>query len=325
MSPGRIAGAEIAFSTAGTSSRSRKSSPSPITMSARPMAVAAPPMSFFMIPMEAGGLMSSPPVSKQTPLPTSVTFGASARPQTRSSSRGGSEAAAPTASIIGRLAARSAALPRVTRTSAPCRPASATKAASSASGPMSRAGVLIEILRQRRRSGDPRHPRAVDAVGADEFGHGRLCGAVAAEAIVGEEPAQRLQRGVDLDALGNERIAPGGKPGGGRREREAVAPAGGGGAPAGQRRLHRAVRPRQAEDLADAGREPHALDPGPRRRVLAGQPVRQAVGSDQAERNGPGVGRGGQRHARDTLSGNRAATLHARRGSATRPIDRRRE
>ena len=61
-------------------------------------------MSFFISPIEAGGLMSSPPVSKQTPLPTSVTFGASARPQARSSSRGGSAAAAPTASIIGRFA-----------------------------------------------------------------------------------------------------------------------------------------------------------------------------------------------------------------------------
>ena len=93
--------------------------------------------------------MSSPPVSKQTPLPTSVTFGASARPQTRSSSRGGSAAAAPTASIIGRFAALSAAAPRVTRTSAPCRAASATKAASSASGPMSRAGVLIRSCASR--------------------------------------------------------------------------------------------------------------------------------------------------------------------------------
>ena len=85
-------------------------------MSASPIAVAAPPMSFFISPIEAGGLMSSPPVSKQTPLPTSVTFGASSRPQTRSRSRGGSAAAAPTASIIGRFAALSAAAPRVTVT-----------------------------------------------------------------------------------------------------------------------------------------------------------------------------------------------------------------
>ena len=49
-------------------------------MSASPIAVAAPPMSFFISPIEAGGLMSSPPVSKQTPLPTSVTFGASVAP-----------------------------------------------------------------------------------------------------------------------------------------------------------------------------------------------------------------------------------------------------
>ena len=71
-------------------------------MSARPIAVAAPPMSFFIRPIEAGGLMSSPPVSKQTPLPTRVTLGASGRPQVRSSRRGGSVAAAPTAWIIGK-------------------------------------------------------------------------------------------------------------------------------------------------------------------------------------------------------------------------------
>ena len=33
-------------------------------------------MSFFMISMPLSGLMSSPPVSKHTPLPTSVIFGA---------------------------------------------------------------------------------------------------------------------------------------------------------------------------------------------------------------------------------------------------------
>ena len=42
-------------------------------MCASASAVAAPPMSFFILSMAASGLMSRPPVSKQTPLPTSVT------------------------------------------------------------------------------------------------------------------------------------------------------------------------------------------------------------------------------------------------------------
>ncbi len=37
--------------------------------------VAAPPMSFFIRSMPDDGLMSRPPVSKQMPLPISVTIG----------------------------------------------------------------------------------------------------------------------------------------------------------------------------------------------------------------------------------------------------------
>ena len=44
-------------------------------------------------------------MSNTTPLPTSVTFGASRRPQTKSTSRGGSAAAAPTAWMSGKLRA----------------------------------------------------------------------------------------------------------------------------------------------------------------------------------------------------------------------------
>ena len=48
-----------------------------MTSRASVSAVAAPPMSFFISSMPDAGLMSRPPVSKVTPLPTSVTFGAS--------------------------------------------------------------------------------------------------------------------------------------------------------------------------------------------------------------------------------------------------------
>jgi hypothetical protein len=45
-------------------------------------------MSFFMSSMPLPGLMSSPPVSKHTPFPTSVTSGAPRLPQRRSINRG---------------------------------------------------------------------------------------------------------------------------------------------------------------------------------------------------------------------------------------------
>ena len=44
-------------------------------MCASASTVAAPPMSFFISSIALSGFRSSPPVSKQTPLPTSVTFG----------------------------------------------------------------------------------------------------------------------------------------------------------------------------------------------------------------------------------------------------------
>ena len=62
---------------------------------------AAPPISFFMSSMALDGLRSRPPVSKQTPLPTSVTFGASSLPQRMSMRRGATAAARPTAWTIG--------------------------------------------------------------------------------------------------------------------------------------------------------------------------------------------------------------------------------
>ena len=75
MSRGRKAAPEIEFSTAGIKTRSRKRSLRDMIICASASAVAAPPMSFFMLSMEDSGLMSSPPESKQTPLPMSVTRG----------------------------------------------------------------------------------------------------------------------------------------------------------------------------------------------------------------------------------------------------------
>ena len=59
-----------------------------MSMRASASTSAAPPMSFFMSIMPLEGLMSRPPVSKQTPLPTSVTSGAPRLPQRMSMRRG---------------------------------------------------------------------------------------------------------------------------------------------------------------------------------------------------------------------------------------------
>ena len=95
----------MAFSTIGSSTRRRTRRPASMTMWASASAVAAPAMSFFISSMPLSGLMSSPPVSKQTPLPTSVTFGAAAAPQVKSTRRGASAAALPTAWISGKVRA----------------------------------------------------------------------------------------------------------------------------------------------------------------------------------------------------------------------------
>ena len=58
-------------------------------------------MSFFISSMPDDGLMSRPPLSKQTPLPTMVTFGCVGLPQRRSISRGARGLARPTAWMAG--------------------------------------------------------------------------------------------------------------------------------------------------------------------------------------------------------------------------------
>ena len=74
---GRKALPLMAFSAAATSTRSRTSSPALMIMWPSASALAAPPMSFFISSMPLDGLMSRPPVSKQMPLPITVTLTAS--------------------------------------------------------------------------------------------------------------------------------------------------------------------------------------------------------------------------------------------------------
>src|SRR4051812_8935731 len=90
------------FSTAGMSIRSRTGSCAAITICASPSTCAAPPMSFFINFILDADLMSSPPESKHTPLPTSEIFGP-VRPQRRSMSRGGRTLARPTACTAGKV------------------------------------------------------------------------------------------------------------------------------------------------------------------------------------------------------------------------------
>ena len=97
MSPGRNAFGPTAFSTAAISKVMRSGSLRAITSSASASACAAPPMSFFMLRMPAAAFRSSPPVSKQTPLPHSTICGCAASPQLSSIRRGARCEARPTA------------------------------------------------------------------------------------------------------------------------------------------------------------------------------------------------------------------------------------
>ncbi len=88
--------------------------------------------------------MSRPPVSKHTPLPTSVTRGAPGRAKRRSIRRGARGLPRPTAAINGNCCSSTAPLMTSMEPptpGAPCATSAATLASSS--GPMSLAGVLI--------------------------------------------------------------------------------------------------------------------------------------------------------------------------------------
>ena len=207
-SPGRIAGAEIAFSTIGITTLRRRSSPSSVTSRARVSAVAAPPMSFFISSIPDAGLMSRPPVSKVTPLPISATFGASSRPQEKSTIRGSSAAARPTTWMSGKLAARSSS-PRTIRTRASNCSTSLTACCSSAYGP--RMARIDKVASE----GDPRRdalePLPIEAIGSDEPGLRRRIGLEPVIPIERQQEAERGEIGVArrvgeaVDAFGERR------------------------------------------------------------------------------------------------------------------------
>ena len=76
--------------------------PRPIIALANANTFAAPPMSFFIRPIEFPGFIFRPPVSKHTPLPTNVSLGP-LLPIFKSISFGVFSDAAPTACIIGKF------------------------------------------------------------------------------------------------------------------------------------------------------------------------------------------------------------------------------
>ncbi len=95
ISCGRKAEPPMAFSTAGIKTRSCTGIVLAMIILASPRTWAAPPISFFINPMEAPGLRLRPPVSKHTPLPTNVSRGPDV-PQVRSIKRGARGEARPT-------------------------------------------------------------------------------------------------------------------------------------------------------------------------------------------------------------------------------------
>ena len=176
-------------------------------MSASASAAAAPPMSFFISSIAASGLMSRPPVSKETPLPTRVTRGAAASPQVRSIRRGARGRGAADGVDHREVLRRAGRRRRSPSTAAPCfcreRPRRVLD--------LLRAEVVRrrvdEVAAERRRRGDARRLLGIDAGRGHE--PAGLCRPlpVAVEAVGAEEPGERRELG--LGGRRREAIGPG--------------------------------------------------------------------------------------------------------------------
>ena len=123
---------------------------------------AAPPMSFFMISMPLDGLMSRPPVSKHTPLPTSVIFGSAGLPQAKSIRRGARADARPTAWISGKFSA-SRSSPTIERALAPWRVGERARGFLQLGRPEIVGRRVDEVAGERHALDDAREVVAVDA------------------------------------------------------------------------------------------------------------------------------------------------------------------
>jgi hypothetical protein len=190
-------------------------------MSASARAAAAPPMSLRMSSIEAGGLMSRPPVSKATPLPTIVTLGASAAPQAISTSRGGVAAARPTA-MDHRDVLRQQVLAHDARERGAVPVGDAARRRLDPVGSEVVGRRVDEVAAEGDRVGDPRGLRGIDALRRHEADALLGLRAVAGEGVAAQEPGQRRERrvrrrvreavvalGQEADELaGQERVGP---------------------------------------------------------------------------------------------------------------------
>jgi hypothetical protein len=168
-------------------------------------------MSFFMFSMPASDLMSSPPVSKHTPLPTSVIFGAAGSPQPMSISRGARGEAWPTAWISGKFCFnRLSPTMTLERGAVPAR--ERLRRVRKLAGPEIVGRRVDEIACERHALGDARELRAVDGLGKLQLGAARLRFAVARELVRSEREGQtrepRVMRRIG-EAIGAGRQQPG--------------------------------------------------------------------------------------------------------------------
>ena len=232
MSRGRKLAPAIEFSTAGMSTRSRIFSPRAMIMEASASAVAAPPMSFFIFSMPLSGLMSSPPVSKQTPLPTSVTFGCLSSPQVRSISRGALVAARPTAWISGKFLVQQLFADHGVDGGGVAR-GELARGLFELRRPHVVCRRVDQIARQRHRFDDAGKVVAVEALRQIEFYRARLGLAITGEVIEAERDGKRGK--PRIVRLVGEAV--------GARRQELRQPA-------GQKRILRFVRPFQPEQHA---------------------------------------------------------------------------
>ena len=224
-------------------------------------------MSFFMISMPLSGLMSSPPVSKHTPLPTSVIFGCcriapGEVDQARRARRGAADRVDQRKVLLAADPRR-----RSRGCSAPCLAARSRAACSSSAGPMSFAGVLIRSRASATPSAMRESVGAVDAVRNYELRAVRIRLAVARELVGAEREGERRKPRV-VRRVG-EAIGAGRQQAGQAAGQEAVLVGPVGGFQPEQHAAQRAVRARQQQRLPGLRLEFRGLGEAPRRGAQA--------------------------------------------------------
>ena len=253
--------------------------------------------------------MSRPPLSKVTPLPTSVTFGASSRPQAKSTILGASAAARPTAWTSGKLAAIRSS-PRIDADAgAEILGELAPPPARARAGPSALAGALTRS-RPKATAAAIRSIRAASTpVGRDEPGLRRRIGLEAGVAVEREQKAERGEVGVGgrigetIDAFGQR----GREFAGGER----IARRRAGRFDAEQRRPPSAPpSPGRSCNRPGLRLEAAALGEGRGRLADRGLHRLPVVGADEPDRNGVGRRQGESGQGPVSMAGRSAAAYH---------------